>query len=235
MSTDELSPGGSRIHRHAEVAAGGKDVAHADDERITAHLTRTLGEPANVWHELVSERVHVDVHLVPAAADRPYLTLVTSGMSARPMKVPPDLDEPDQWSLAELCLFLPPVWKIDQEAFADETHYWPVRLLKMLARLPHMFDTWLGWGHSIPNGDPAQPYAPGTRLAGALIIPPFAQPEEFFVVAGAPTLHVFQILPVTAAELDFKLAKGTEALLEKLEARHEDIYGPIDPARASAV
>lgn len=211
------------------------EIAHADDERITAHLTRALGEPTSVFHEIVSDRVHMDVHLVPAAKDRPYITLVTAGMSARPMTMPDAMEDKDEWSHAELCVFLPPDWPIAQDALKDESNYWPIRLLKTLGRLPHDYGTWLGWGHSIPNGDPAQPYAPDTKLCGAIIIPPFVQGESLFIADGEPPLHIFQILPVTDAEMKYKLQHGVDKLLEKLEKKLPDIYGPIDRARKSAV
>ncbi len=214
-------------------------IAHADDERITAHLARTLGAPDFVWHELISDGVHVDVHVVPAAPDRPYITLVTAGMSARPMTLPADAgaEHTAEWSHAELCIFLPPDWPLTEAALKDERqgNYWPIRLLKTLARLPHDYNTWLGWGHSIPNGDPAQPYAPDTKLAGAIVIPPFEHDETFFIVEGEPVLHIFQVLPVTAAEMDVKVKSGVDTLLDKLEKKFPDIYGPIDRARKSAV
>jgi len=232
MSTDEASPGGSKIYRHKE-AAPADEVAHADDERITKHLERTIGGPYTVWHELVSDRVHIDVHVVAPTEANPCLTLVTAGMSARPMKLPPDVEP--QWGHAELCMFLPHDWKLDEASLDDERHYWPIRLLKTLARLPHEYDTWLGWGHSIPNGNPAKAYAAGTKLSGAVVVPPFALADEFFAVEGEPAMHVFQVLPVTDAEMAFKLKKGLDPLLEKLEKAHPEIYGPLVPGRRSAV
>ena len=44
--------------------------------------------------------------------------------------------------------------------------YWPYRMLKELARLPHEFDTFLWKGHTVPNGDPPQPYGPNTPAVG---------------------------------------------------------------------
>lgn len=234
MKKEELTGDGNPIVRHGAMAAGDGLIEHADDERIVAHLTRTLAAPTSVFHEIVSDRVHLDVHVVPAGEGRPFVTLVTAGMSARPMTMPPGIDDPAEWSHIELCVLLPPDWPLDQASLQDDRNYWPIRLLKMLARLPHDYGTWLGWGHSIPNGDPAQPYAPDTKLCGAIIIPPFAH-EELFVVEGAPPMHLFQILPVTDAEMQLKVKKGLDPLLEKLEAKLPDVFGPIDRARKSAV
>ena len=234
MSDQERSEAGNPILRHTEEAAPADGVAHADDERISDHIERVLGDGGMVFHEIVSDRVHMDVHTVPATEERPFQMIITSGMSALPMNVPAELDEGSDWQHAELCMLLPADWPMEQESFKDERNYWPVRLVKQLGRLPHDFNTWLGWGHSIPNGDPAEPYAPGTKLTGAVIIPPFVLGEDLFVVPGDPVLHIFQVLPVTDAEMELKLRVGLDGMLEHLEEAIPDIYGPIDPGRDSA-
>ncbi|MDG4772986.1 hypothetical protein [Solwaraspora sp. WMMD792] len=40
-----------------------------------------------------------------------------------------------------------------------------------MARLPHEYSTWIGDWHSVPNGDPPQPYAAGTPFAGVVVTP----------------------------------------------------------------
>ena len=50
---------------------------------------------------------------------------------------------------AELAIALPPDWKLDEESLKDERWYWPIGLLKVLARLPISNDTWLGFGHTM--------------------------------------------------------------------------------------
>jgi hypothetical protein len=233
----ELSKSGSPILRHQEIAAQPAEIGHADDERICAHLERVLGEIDGglVWHEIVSERIHIDVHLCPPSDRNPANLLVTSGMSAFPMNVPDGVEDRDSWRHAELCMLLPPDWPLSESDLHREESYWPLRLLKTLVRIPHAFSSWLGWGHSIPNGDPAEPYASDTELAGALIIPPFLFGEDLFVCPGDPELHIFQVLPVTSGEMSFKLDRGTEALLDRLEQTFPDIYGPLDRGRSSAV
>ena len=52
---------------------------------------------------------------------------------------------------AELVIALPADWKLNQESMQDERWYWPIRLLKALARLPIYNDTWLAWGHTMDN------------------------------------------------------------------------------------
>lgn len=71
-------------------------------------------------------------------------------------------------------------------------------------------------------------------MAGAIVVPPFGLGgTEVFVVPGEPRLHLFQVLPVTAAEMDLKLAIGLDATLDRFESSLDDPYGPIDPRRPS--
>ena len=46
-----------------------------------------------VFHEIVSDVVHIDLLHVPPRRERPFHTLVTCGMSVRPMNVPQDAEE----------------------------------------------------------------------------------------------------------------------------------------------
>ncbi|MBN2493258.1 MAG: suppressor of fused domain protein [Deltaproteobacteria bacterium] len=235
MSDEERSGSGSPIYRHTEVAPESRQIAQADDERISGHLEKNIGPLGMVFHEIVSDRIHIDIHRVPASEAHPYQVIATSGMSALAMTVPAELEDGEQWRHAELCMILPADWPLEEAALKDDRNYWPIRLLKQLARLPHDFSTWLGWGHSIPNGDPPEPYAPGTDLCGAVLIPPFLLGADFFTLPGEPSMHIFQVLPVTAGEMQLKLDKGLDEMLEHMEKQIPDVYGPLDPARPSAV
>jgi Suppressor of fused protein (SUFU) len=211
-------------------------VAHADEARIATHLGRVLGSAGFVWHEIVSDAIHVDVHVVAPSPRRPFHVLVTSGMSALPMNIPKRDRDRDQRLYAELCVFLPPRWKLDATSLRDETFYWPARLLKRIARLPHENETWLDLGHTVANEDPPVPYAPSTKLAACMLVSPRSLGASFEKVPGEPALRILQLLPITAAELAFKLEKGDQALIERLEAeRGDEVYGPLDPARRSVV
>jgi hypothetical protein len=231
MSDQEFSAGGSRIHRHEEPA-GAPEIAHGDAELIDAvseHVEAHIGPIERVLHELVSPVVHIDVlHVLPSEA-HPWHTLVTCGMAAKPMQAPdPDL------AFAELTLALPPDWPMGDEDWRDERHYWPIRLLKFLARLPHEYDTWLGEGHTIPNDDPPEPYASGTRLSGAILAGPQLTPDAFDVLSRpAGPVRFLGVYPLHAAEMDLKLAKGADALYDLLSgARVTEL---VDPERPSVV
>jgi Suppressor of fused protein (SUFU) len=103
---DEFSPGGSKIYRHAAADfRETSDLGESSVEEIDAHITKWLGEPLGVFHELVSPTVHVDVHIVAPGPERDFYALVTSGLSDKPMNGPfPDLQ------FAELIFLLPADW-----------------------------------------------------------------------------------------------------------------------------
>lgn len=231
MSDDNkvVSMSGAPIFRYTD---GEKEweAPHGEEciEEISDHIERHIGEVNMVFHELVSDTVHIDVHHVTPTAERPFHTLVTSGMSDLPMSVPEDIDST---RYMELMVTLPSEWQIDSESFKDEKWYWPVRELKFLARFPHKYDTWLGWGHTLPNGDPAAPFAENTALNGVILLPSVTVPEAFYTlpIDREKTIEFFSIVPLYEEEMNLKLNKGTEALLDKFD--QYDINDIIDISR----
>ena len=77
------------------------------------HIDKYFGKVENVFHELVSPDIHVDICIIPPAEERDYYTLVTMGMGARRMNVPDELAE-YKLERAELAIALPANWKLDQ-------------------------------------------------------------------------------------------------------------------------
>ena len=183
---------------------------------ISDHIETHLGPIDYVFHELVSEYVHIDVHRIPPQKNRPWYTLVTSGMSEQPMTVP---DGGESLRFAELMICLPANWPLGMEDFRDENHYWPLRLLKVLARLPHEFQTWLGLSHSVPNGEPPQPYASNTRMCSAVLVPPLTCPDSFRTLKldDEEIIHFYAILPLYPEELECKLRDGMNVLIDRLD------------------
>jgi predicted Zn finger-like uncharacterized protein len=191
-------------------------------ERISRHIEQYCGKVENVLHELVSDLVHIDIHYVKPTPHRNYHTLVTSGMSDRPMAAP---EQAAEFRYAELMLCLPPEWPVGETYSVlpgqdvNPRHYWPVYVLKLLARFPHQFNTWLWWGHTLPNGDPPEPYADNTGLCCALLLEPVRMAKEFrrLIIDDEKTIHFFAVVPLYQEELQLKLDKGAEALFPGFE------------------
>ncbi|HEX8086843.1 MAG TPA: suppressor of fused domain protein [Solirubrobacteraceae bacterium] len=232
---EESTPDGTRVLRHEVPVEGADELSGGDPaliEAVSAHVERHLGPVGQVYHEFISPTVHVDLLEVPATGERPFQVVVTCGMAELPMRPPETMAE---FTHTELFALLPPDWPLDDEALNDERNYWPLRTLKFLARVPHLFDTWLWVGHTIPNEDPPEPYAEGTELCGALLMPPMLVPEGFEVLErpdGAP-IHFLLLMPLHADEMQLKLDKGLEALYDRFDAA--DLSPIIDPARPSTV
>jgi len=199
---------------------------------ISAHVEHYIGPIAQVIHETASQYVHVDVLHVPPTEKRDYHVLVTSGLSDRPMQTPEGCED---CRYAELYLCLPPDWLLVQKSFANERNYWPIRLLQMLARFPHVFGAWLWLYHTVPNFDPPKPYADNTRQCGAMLGPPISVPRDFaeLRIPGSRDIHFFSVLPLHQDEMDFKIENGGESLMAHL-FKQGVIADMVNPARKSA-
>jgi len=186
-----------------------------DDEEldvIEEHIKENFGEFPTTLHEIVSPDIHVDVCVIPPSPERNYYTLVTEGMGAHIMDLPEELSA-EQYGRAELLICLPPDWRVGEN---DEEWFWPIGLLKGLARLPINCETWLGVSHSIDN---REPFAKNTALCGAVLRAPFDVEEgaEYCELPGGERVNFYEIIPIYREEMQFKLDHGANALMEKLD------------------
>lgn len=210
----EKSESGSPIYKYEnyepkgfEPAIGGNSI-----DEISDHIEKYIGEIDLVFHEIISDKVHIDVHWVKPTIERPYHTFVTSGMSDKKMITPPGVDD---LKYAELCICLPKDWEISEESFLEEANYWPIRWLKYLARFPHEYDTWLSYGHTIPNGDPAEPFTSETLLNTMLILPSVTFSDGFHQLKlDSKTIDFYTLIPIYTEELELKMKKGVDALFD---------------------
>ena len=198
-------------------------------EAVEGHIDQYFGNVENVFHELVSPDIHVDICVVPPSEERDYYTLVTMGMGAHRMNVPEELAE-YKLERAELTIALPADWKLDQESMKDEKWYWPIRLLKSLARLPINCDSWLGHGHTVEN---REPFAENTKLCTAILIDPQGTEDgsEFCTLPGGGEVNFYQVIPLYVDELDYKLEHDADALLNKMRG----ISFVVNPTRQNAI
>ena len=196
---------------------------------VEEHIQQYFGKFENVFHELVSPDIHVDICMVPPTDERDYYTLVTMGMGAHRMNVPEELAE-YKLERAELAIALPADWKLDQESMKDEKWYWPIRLLKSLARLPINCDSWLGHGHTVEN---REPFADNTKLCTATLIGPQDTEDgsEVCTLPGGEEVNFYQVIPLYEDELDYKLEHDTDALLNKMRG----ISFVVNPTRQDAI
>lgn len=192
-------------------------------ELVEAHISHSFGEYESVFHEIYSPDIHVDICIIPPVPERNYYTLVTMGMGAHRMQVPEELQDAHV-DRAELLICLPPDWEITSN---EEIWYWPIRLLKVLARMPGEENSWLGWGHTADMGENL---ADNVSFTGALL----ASPVAFGAGAGVcpmpdgSEINFYQVLPLYRQEMDYKLSHSSEELLERMG---DNIFLPLDIGR----
>ena len=130
-------------------------------------------------------------------------------------------DDKNHFRYAELLLCLPKTWLMGDEEFKIEDNYWPIRWLRTIARLPHEYNTWLGFGHTIPNGEPAQPYSKKTELNCMMLSFPWLVNDSGNLInlkiEENKVINFYSLIPIYTEEMEFKLKKSTESLLKRLE------------------
>jgi len=202
--------------------------AEEEMDAVENYIEANFGTYGHVFHEVVSRDIHLDICIVEPTEERSYYMLVTLGMGAHRMNVPAELTD-RKLERAELAIALPRDWNIHENA---EEHYWPIRLLKTLARLPIEDNTWLGWGHTI---DGRSPYAKNTALSAALIVSGQVKKggSNVCVLPDGDEVNFYQIIPLYKDELKYKLEHDADVLLDRFAERH--VRFVIDPQRRSAL
>ena len=195
-------------------------------EIIENHIQKNFGDYKNVLHEILSPDIHCDICVIEPTEEHNFYTLITLGMGAHRMNIP---DEYKKYNIyrAELAICLPPDWNIDS---SDEKDYWPIRLLKVLARFPKRQDTWLGFGHSIDNIDP---YADNTKFSCAILsqIVIGSKDAKFCTLPNGEDVNFYQVIPIYEEEKQFKVDNSANELFDYFD---EDTF-IVNPTRDSYI
>jgi hypothetical protein len=185
---------------------------------ITDHISRFFGDNFFVWHEKVSHLVHIDVHVVRPTSARPFFGLMTSGMSDLAMCVPKEMKS---WARAEVCMCLPKEWPIQERNmdWATPEYFWPIKILKQIAKYPHLHKTWVSAGHTVSYRD-TDPLDPAGHFAGVILAEPRCFPDGFgeLEAADGSSIRYWAVIPLTKEELEFKIENGAQALDSQLRA-----------------
>lgn len=222
-----MSAGGSLIQRYAKWL---RPQAGIPDEPVEEYARQReavyaelFGEAVDVYHEVMPMVPHIDVFRYHRMwQDKRTTVLVTSGMSDVPMTLPRGAKDVER--RAELIFY------------CNEPSQGYRETLRMLARFPHDNRTWLYHGHTIPNGNPPEPFWGSEILDTVLLMPTIvakdrALPEKLQL--GGDRVQFLWVVPLSGAECELKLKKGFSAILE-LFGKHQHPH-VFDPERKSYV
>lgn len=192
-----------------------------------SYIETSLGKYDDVFHEIVSPDIHLDIIIIPPTDTHPFYKLVTMGMGAYMMNVPKDFRE-YQLEHAELVIYLPKDWDIQS---SKEEDYWPIRYLKVLARLPLQGNTWLGYGHTIHGNQEMELFANNTNFNSFVLLHAYnLQDEQMSLeLSSGKKINFYQLFPLYQEELDYKLENSLEDLLSQFN--NKDLFPIVNNDR----
>ena len=202
-----------------------------DLNEVDEYISKAFGNFENVFHEIISPDIHLDVCFIPPTNEEPFFKLVTMGAGAY------EMDIPDKWKeyrleRAEYVIYVPKEWNLNSPEIAD---YWPIKDLKDVARLPILCDTWLSFGHTTQDDEEGSPYAPNTKFNSVVL--DFCenhQGEVRLETSSGKTINFYQIIPLYPEELEFKMNNDAETLIDLFDKKNIE-YKIVDINRRSAL
>lgn len=185
--------------------------------KVSEYINRKYGEFTKVFHEFVSPDIHADIAIVPPTEEQPYYKLVTIGAGAYRMDIPKEY----RWrklERAEYVIFLPKDWDIKSNKDED---YWPIKMLKDLARLPINTDSWLSFGHTVTMNEDSSPVASNTLFNSCVLLNSFGKDHQVVnaVKIGlfGDSVNFWQVFPLYEEELKYSFEHSDGALIELLK------------------
>ncbi len=206
---------------------------YEEDElnELDRFICEKFGEYKSVFHEMASPDVHLDVCIIDPTDEEPYYKLVTMGAGAYKMAIP---EQMQKYGLdyAEYVIYLPKDWNLNS---GDENDYWPIRVLKDVARLPIWYDTWLGYGHTTQSDEEGSAYAANTKFNSVIL--KFAENKNGDVRMVIPSrrfINFYEIILLYPEELNFKMENGADALFDRFNEKGIQ-YRVLDLNRKNAI
>jgi hypothetical protein len=118
----------------------------------------------------------------------------------------------------EYMIMLPSDWPLDKDAMKDEENYWPIRLLKQIARFPIVTNDWVCEGHTVEfeEGELFSPKLPYSCLMFTEPSSNIADGVDILNLSSGKSLGFMQIVPITRDELAIMRSEDNSAMYERL-------------------
>lgn len=190
-------------------------------DRVIDYFASAIGPPEKLsLIQIVPTGVPIAVHAIPAAADRPFVTLFTTGMSEQAMHVPEGAEE---YAYAEIYIQLPADW--DYRNHGDLNLGWPQEWLRSMAQYPENKQSWLGGPVTlVANGDPPAPLAPDAEFTTLLLIA-----DQSLTTDDGKQIWFYRMMPLFTEERQLEIDEGVPALVKAFDTH--DISMVVDMNR----
>lgn len=143
----------------------------------------------------------------------PVTVILTNGLSDYKMPVPEKLAGHEY---NELCFCLPSYW--EWEDLENPSMNWIFPWLQKLSKHVVEKQTWFGHGHTIPNGKDLLPLSPTMRQNHLMLTHPILLENELQPIrVEGKEVNFLTIIPIFSDEMDFKQAKGTFKLVQRID------------------
>lgn len=234
---DSVTSGGSSIYRYEDKENTGwrpPEAYAVHSEEISDYFSKLFPDHEEfVFHEIISDLVHIDVNIRRPNKNQNYYFVYTTGMSDLPMTLPEGYEDREDWKYAELYAFMPPTWNPGSEmqlaSDIPESEYWLIHMMKFLARFPHEYNTWLGGGHTMPNGPQYAPICDDTTMGG-VVLSQLGDSLEYMETKDGKRINFLMVIPAYKEEIEYKLKYGMEELDKKFSENNMplviDIHRP---------
>ena len=196
-------------------------------DKVENFIKKEYGAYDEVFHEIVSPDVHLDIVIVPPTDEQPYYKLVTMGAGAYKMNVPNELKK-YKLERAEYVIFLPKEWDIKSD---KEEYYWAIRQLKAIARLPINCDSWLAFGHTVTANEDSSPVAENTKFNSFVLLNSIGKNNQIVKPLKLnlfEEINFYQLFPLYQEELEYKLEHSLDDLFNKIAEEDLDFIVNIN-------
>ncbi|GHV00779.1 hypothetical protein FACS1894211_08930 [Clostridia bacterium] len=199
-----------------------KDMEQIEKHYDTYFLKAGAKKSGNIWHEIASDGMHIDLLPYLPTEKFPYNIVATMGMSAYKQTGGTS-------KRLELFIILPKDWKLDGEAAKDEKWYWPILMLKCAARLPYSTSSYLDFFHTFSMDAGNTPFHQETKMCSGMLVFPVWFDEgiadlKYGGLFNKKTVHFLCLIPLTQEELDLKRKIGANEFTKRLR----DKEGKLD-------
>ena len=217
----------------------------AQQKAIREHIEEHFGKIYLQVEDVKDDGLRIDIDIIKAEPEQGVenTILVTKGMGAYRMRLPEELlqyrnlDEVEtetkssdvenaeaatrHYERCELYMELPASMDIESEKDEDS---WPISMLNALARLPYIYNAWIGPGHIFTFNDYQ---APGTKFQGAMLLP-LAPHESADEEAGKRALlcdlpgdsgkvNFYRVVPLFEEELQYIEEHSAKTLMRCMD------------------